>query len=73
VLINLAAGLRPWDHSWDEAVVHTRAYSAFRAQGERVCAGRAPGARERASFNPWVQGSAPWRPTSKLIIARTAR
>jgi hypothetical protein len=40
------------------------ALAAFRAQSRGFCAGRALGATQQASFNPWVLGSSPRRPTT---------
>jgi len=58
----------PWDDSWDERRPHPCAMCAFRASACGVRAGRTPGAAEQPSFNPWVQGSSPWRPTCETWL-----
>ena len=58
---------RSWNDSWNGPLAGRGVMGALRAIHWAICAGRARGAAERASFNPWVQGSIPWRPTSGYI------
>jgi hypothetical protein len=56
-----------WNDSWDEHRPCPCAMCAFRASTRGICAGRTPGAAGRPTFNPWVLGSSPRRPTSRDI------
>jgi len=53
----------PWNDSWNEHQQTPRATCAFRAYSPDIGAGSALGAVQRSSFNPWVPGSSPGRPT----------
>jgi hypothetical protein len=57
----------PWNDSWNEHQRKLCATGAFRALRRDICAGRALLAPQRSSFNPWVQGSSPWRPTCEIM------
>ena|SRR5436190_11425439 len=59
-------GWMPWDDSWDERRPYPCAMCAFRAPACDICAGRTPGAAKQPTFNPWVLGSSPRRPTNQL-------
>src|SRR5262249_12861587 len=54
---------RLWDDSCAEGRPYPCAMCAFCAPACGICAGRTPGAAKQPTFNPWVQGSSPWRPT----------
>jgi hypothetical protein len=53
-----------WNGSWNEYQPHCCALGASLAYSWDVGAGWAFAAPQRSSFNPWVQGSSPWRPTN---------
>jgi hypothetical protein len=55
--------LSPWTGTWTGVREFPVLSVHSRAAGRSIVAGQARAATERASFNPLVQGSTPWRPT----------
>jgi hypothetical protein len=56
---------KSWTGSWTELAAKTGAMSVLGASARVICAGRALAASGRATLNPRVRGSSPWRRTRR--------
>jgi transcriptional regulator with XRE-family HTH domain len=54
----------PWDASWDRKPAHLSKTRDLRPHIRDICPASDPATTQQATFNPLVQGSTPWRPTS---------
>jgi hypothetical protein len=60
------AGLKaPWNALWNHKPAQPGETGDLRDAVRDVCPAREAGATEQATLNPLVQGSTPWRPTTR--------